>query len=232
MPRTVCHLETLHECAEHIWHVRLIPEQPISYKPGQYLQVIMGEKDKRSFSIASSPTRGNVLELQIGATPGNPYPGEVLEALRTNGQIEIEMPLGNAYLREHSERPILLIAGGTGYSYARSILQYLVDHQMPRQVYLYWGVRKADQLYEGEEVLNWSSEFKDLTFVPVVQFPDDDWQGRSGLVHEAVLSDFHSFSQFDIYVAGRFEMAAVIRDALRHRDVKEDQLFGDAFSFS
>ncbi|MBP7980153.1 MAG: NAD(P)H-flavin reductase [Tolumonas sp.] len=232
MPRTVCHLETLHECAEHIWHVRLIPEQPIAYKPGQYLQVIMGEKDKRSFSIASSPSRGNALELQIGATPGNPYPGQVLEALRTHGKIEVEMPLGNAYLREHSERPILLIAGGTGYSYARSILQYLVDHQMPRQVYLYWGVRKADQLYEGEEVLNWSSEFKDLTFVPVVQFPDDDWQGRSGLVHEAVLSDFHSFSQFDIYVAGRFEMAAVIRDALRHRDVKEDQLFGDAFSFS
>ena len=232
MPRTVCHLETLHECAEHIWHVRLFPEQPIAYKPGQYLQVIMGEKDKRSFSIASSPSRGNALELQIGATPGNPYPGQVLEALRTHGKIEVEMPLGNAYLREHSERPILLIAGGTGYSYARSILQYLVDHQMPRQVYLYWGVRKADQLYEGEEVLNWSSEFKDLTFVPVVQFPDDDWQGRSGLVHEAVLSDFHSFSQFDIYVAGRFEMAAVIRDALRHRDVKEDQLFGDAFSFS
>ena len=231
MPRTVCHLETLHECAEHKWHVRLIPEQQIAYKPGQYLQVIMGEKDKRSFSIASSPTRGNVLELQIGATPGNPYPGQVLEALRTNGKIDIEMPLGNAYLREHSDRPILLIAGGTGYSYARSILQYLVDHQMPRRTYLYWGVRKADQLYEGEEVLNWASEFKNLTFVPVVQFPDDDWLGRAGLVHEAVLSDFHSFSQFDIYVAGRFEMAAVVRDALRHRDVQEEQLFGDAFNF-
>ena len=231
MPRTVCHLETLHECAEHIWHVRLIPGQQIAYKPGQYLQVIMGEKDKRSFSIASSPTRGNVLELQIGATPGNPYPGQVLEALRTNGKIDIEMPLGNAYLREHSDRPILLIAGGTGYSYARSILQYLVDHQMPRRTYLYWGVRKADQLYEVEEVLNWASEFKNLTFVPVVQFPDDDWLGRAGLVHEAVLSDFHSFSQFDIYVAGRFEMAAVVRDALRHRDVQEEQLFGDAFNF-
>lgn len=231
MSRTVCHLETLHECAEHIWHIRLIPEQQIAYKPGQYLQVIMNEKDKRSFSIASSPSRGNVLELQIGATPGNPYPGQVLEALRTHNKIEIEMPLGNAYLREHSDRPILLIAGGTGYSYARSILQYLVDHQMPRRTYLYWGVRKADQLYEGEEVLSWTSEFKDLIFVPVVQFPDDDWQGRTGLVHENVLQDFRSFGQFDIYVAGRFEMAAVVRDALRQRGVDESHLFGDAFGF-
>ena len=108
-------------------------------------------------------------------------------------------------------------------------MQYLVDNKMPRRTYLYWGVRNADQLYEGEEVLNWASEFKDLTFVPVVQFPDDDWLGRSGLVHEVVLSDFHSFDQFDIYVAGRFEMAAVVRDALRHRGIKEEHLFGDAF---
>ena len=70
-----------------------------------------------------------------------------------------------------------------------------------------------------------------MTFVPVVQFPDDDWLGRSGFVHEAVLSDFHSFGQFDIYVAGRFEMAAVVREALRHRGVEDAQLFGDAFNF-
>jgi len=230
MTRTVCHLETLHECAEHIWHVRLIPEQQIAYKPGQYLQVIMGEKDHRSFSIASSPSRSNALELQIGAAPGNKYPGQVLDALRANGKIEVDMPLGQAFLRESSDRPILLIVGGTGYSYARAILQYLVDNKMPRRVYLYWGVRNADQLYEGEEVLSWASEFTDLTFSPVVQFPDNDWQGRTGLVHEAVLNDFRSFDQFDIYVAGRFEMAAVVRDALRHRGVNEEHLFGDAYT--
>lgn len=231
MPRTRCRLETMHECAEHIWHIRMIPEQDIPYKPGQYLQVIMGEKDKRSFSIASSPTRGNVIELQIGATPGNPYPGQVLEALKAHGEIEVEMPLGKAYLHEDSDRPILLIAGGTGYSYARSILQYLVDQNMPRRTYLYWGVRNTLQLYEGEDVLEWANAYRDLTFVPVVQNPGVDWQGRSGLVHEAVLSDFHQLDNLDIYVAGRFEMAAVIREALRHRGVSDEHLFGDAYSF-
>ena len=231
MSHTRCRLETMHECAEDIWHIRLIPEQEIAYKPGQYLQVVMGEKDKRPFSLASSPSRGHVLELQIGAAPGNPYPGQVMEALRTQGEIDVEMPLGNAYLREDSDRPILLIVGGTGYSYARSILQYLVDQNMPRRTYIYWGVRSPDQLYEGEDVLAWSNQFRELTFIPVVQNPDFDWEGRSGLVHEAVMADFHSFENLDIYVAGRFEMAAVVRDALRHRGVDESRLFGDAYSY-
>jgi aquacobalamin reductase/NAD(P)H-flavin reductase len=49
-------------------------------------------------------------------------------------------------------------------------------------------------------------------------------------VHEAALNDFRSMDQFDIYVAGRFEMAAVVRDALRHRGVNEEHLFGDAYT--
>ena len=151
MQRIECRLIEMNECAEHIWHVRLAPAQAVTYKPGQYLQVIMGDKDKRPFSIASSPTREGI-ELQIGAMPGNAYPGEVLERLRQTGSLSVEMPLGKAWLREESGRPILLIAGGTGYSYARALLQYLMDTEMNRPVYLYWGVRHESQLYEGSEV--------------------------------------------------------------------------------
>ena len=135
MQRIECRLIEMNECAEHIWHVRLAPAQPVTYKPGQYLQVIMGDKDKRPFSIASSPTHEGI-ELQIGAMPGNAYPGEVLERLRQTGSLSVEMPLGKAWLREESSRPILLIAGGTGYSYARALLQYLMDTEMNRPVYL------------------------------------------------------------------------------------------------
>ena len=97
MQRIECRLLEMNECAEHIWHIRPDPAQPVPFKPGQYLQVVMGEKDKRPFSIASSPTRDG-LELQIGATPGNPYPGEVLERLRSTGTLTIEIPQGKAWL--------------------------------------------------------------------------------------------------------------------------------------
>lgn len=231
MPRTRCRLETMHECAENIWHIRLIPEQQIDFLPGQYLQVIMGEADKRPFSIACSPERGNVIELQVSAVPGNPYPNEVLDKLRTEKSIEVEIPLGKAYFRKDSSLPILLLAGGTGYSYVRAILQYLVDHNIQRPVTLYWGVRKADQLYEGEDVLNYASEFKQLSFVPVVQEPDQDWMGKKGMLHEALLSDIQDFSHYDIYVAGRFEMAKLLKTELLQRGAQSSHLYGDAYSY-
>ncbi|GAB3214865.1 NAD(P)H-flavin reductase [Pseudaeromonas pectinilytica] len=230
MQRIECRLLEMNECAEHIWHIRLDPAQPVPFKPGQYLQVVMGEKDKRPFSIASSPTRDG-LELQIGATPGNPYPGEVLERLRSTGTLTIEIPQGKAWLREESSRPILLIAGGTGYSYARALLQYLMDTEMNRPVYLYWGVRHKSQLYEGAEVLAWANEYQQLNYIPVVEHPQAEWLGRTGMVHEAVLADFASLDQYDIYVAGRFEMAAVVRQTLRLRGVQDEHLFGDAYQF-
>ena len=90
MQRIECRLIEMNECAEHIWHVRLAPAQAVTFKPGQYLQVIMGDKDKRPFSIASSPTREGI-ELQIGAMPGNAYPGEVLERLRQTGSLSVEI---------------------------------------------------------------------------------------------------------------------------------------------
>lgn len=230
MQRIECRLIEMHECAEHVWHIHLEPATQVHFKAGQYLQVVMGEKDKRPFSLANAPSRPG-LELQIGAAPGNPYPGQVLEALRADGRLTVEVPLGKAWLRDDSERPILLIAGGTGYAYARSILQALVDQNMPKPVTLYWGVRQAEQLYEAAEMQAWCEDFPNLTFVPVVQAPAADWAGQRGLVHEAVLADVARLDQYDIYVAGRFEMAAVIRQSLQQHGVSADHLFGDAYQF-
>ncbi|MBP8224066.1 MAG: NAD(P)H-flavin reductase, partial [Aeromonas sp.] len=119
-----------------------------------------------------------------------------------------------------------------GYSYARALLQYLMDTEMNRPVYLYWGVRHESQLYEGAEVETWSQEYNNLHFIPIVEHPENGWKGRTGMVHEAVLADFASLDQYDIYVAGRFEMAAVVRQTLHLRGVQDEHLFGDAYQYS
>lgn len=82
MQRIKCRVEELREYVDTIWHVALTPQQAVSFKPGQYLLVVMSDSDKRPFSIANSPTRSGVLELQIGATPENAYAGQVLAHAR------------------------------------------------------------------------------------------------------------------------------------------------------
>ncbi|ENY72948.1 NAD(P)H-flavin reductase [Aeromonas diversa] len=230
MQRIKCRVTELREVVETIWQVALTPAEPITFKPGQYLLVVMSDSDKRPFSIANGPTRPG-LELQIGATPENAYAGQVLTRMREQGEIEVELAAGKAFLREESPRPLLLMAGGTGFSYVRSILQQLIDSGSQRPVFVYWGVRQAHWLYELDEMRALEQRYAPLTFIPVVQEPDQQWQGRTGLVHKAIMDDFVSLHDYDIYVAGRFEMAGAAREEFKLLGAEPERIFGDAYEF-
>ena len=110
---------------EFVHKVILKPAQSVTFEAGQYLQVVLGEKDKRAFSIASRPSQSHELELHIGASAADSYAMQTLEHLRAahqnNSLVAIEVGLGISQLRLQCERPIILLAGGTGFSYAKSI---------------------------------------------------------------------------------------------------------------
>ncbi|MGL5294204.1 MAG: NAD(P)H-flavin reductase [Aeromonas sp.] len=231
MQRITCRVETLREEVDTIWRVTLMAAQPVSFKPGQYLLVVMSDSDKRPFSIASSPTRPGMLELHIGATPDNAYAGQVLARMRERGEIEVELPVGKAFLRDESRRPLILMAGGTGFSYASAILEYLIDTGSQRPVFFYWGVRQAHWLYALTQVQQWQQHYAPLTFVPVVQEPDEEWHGKVGLVHQAIMDDFVSLHEYDIYVAGRLEMARAAREEFQILGAEPERIFGDAYEF-
>ncbi len=230
MQRIDCQVESLSNLAETIFRVRLKPAQTVSFKAGQYLMVVMSEEDKRPFSIASSPEQPDEIELHIGASDHSPYAQQVIEQMRT-GQCTVELAAGDAWLREDSERPLLLIAGGTGYSYVHSILHHHLHTGSQRPVHVYWGARSRDQLYDHEQLTALAKANPRLSYIPVLMFPDDDWHGRQGLVHERVLDDIQDLDQYDIYVAGRFEMAGAVRKVFRDSGYKLDHLYGDAFAF-
>ena len=115
-------------------------------------------------------------------------------------------------LREESTRPMILIAGGTGFSYARSILLTALAQQPDRNIAIYWGGREIHHLYDLEELNALAVRHPNLKVVPVVEQPQESWQGRSGTVLTAVMQDFGSLSEHDIYIAGRFEMAKIARE--------------------
>lgn len=230
MQKVTCSVEALEEMAETLWYVRLRPVQAVDFQPGQYLLVVMADDDKRPFSIANMPGEAGVLELHIGASPDNTYAMQVLKRMQEQGQIEVQLPAGKAYLRE-SRHPVILMAGGTGFAYTRSILQQMLADGLHKPVFIYWGVRNEEHLYAHEELTAWAAEHRQLTYVPVVQNDNEHWQGRTGLVHESIMEDFPSLTGYDIYVAGRFEMAGVAREAFKEKGVDAERLFGDAYEF-
>ena len=231
MQKVTCNVEALTEMADTLWYVRLKPETPVDFLAGQYLLVVMAEDDKRPFSIANTMNEHGTVELHIGATAENSYAMQVLKRMQDQGEITVQFPAGKAYLRSDSHHPVILMAGGTGFSYTRSLLQQMIANGLRQPVFLYWGVRFAEHLYADQEIKAWAAAHPQLTYIPVVQNADEQWQGRTGLVHEAIMADFLSLHDYDLYVAGRFEMAGIAREAFKEKGVVSEQLFGDAFEF-
>ena len=147
-------------------------------------------------------------------------------------EIEVDIPHGEAWLREDEDRPLILIAGGTGFSYVRSILLTALSRNPQRDIAIYWGGRETKHLYDLAELEALSVKHPNLRIEPVVEQPEEGWRGRSGTVLTAVLQDYGTLADHDIYIAGRFEMAKIARDLFcNERGAREDRLFGDAFAF-
>ncbi|MCC5854211.1 MAG: NAD(P)H-flavin reductase [Idiomarina sp.] len=221
-------VEPLHPA---IFRVELEPEAPVSYVPGQYIAVVMAENDIRPFSIASTPAHGNRIELHIGATPDNPYAWDVLERLRVQDTIEVTAPQGTAGYRSDNQRPLLLVAGGTGFSYAWAILSAHLASADPRPLTLYWGGKQLPDLYFHERLQALTKDDARFSYRPVLEQPPAAWTGAKGFVHRAVLEEHPDLSAFDVYVAGRFEMVRVLRDDFLQHNLPVSQLHGDALGY-
>lgn len=225
-----CQIHQITSLTPFVYKVLLKPSKNIDFIPGQYLNFVMSEEDKRPFSIASAPG-AEFIELQIGAFGEDSYAMQVIEKIKSSSSVTIEMPLGNAYLRTESDRPLILLAGGTGFSYIKSMFEYLVASQSDRPITIYWGLREPNACYELAETQTLISQLPAAKFIPVVEHPDDNWTGKVGLVHQVAMQDIDAFDQYDIYLAGRFDMVGAVRDDLVNKGAKLEYMFADAFAY-
>ncbi|TKB56109.1 NAD(P)H-flavin reductase [Ferrimonas aestuarii] len=228
MTRISCKIASVTPFCDTVFKVCLTPPQAIQFQGGQYLTIVMGEQDKRPFSIASGPDRNHEIELHIGAAVAEGYAMEVIERLKSSDSIEVELPFGDAQVRLDSQRPRILIAGGTGFSYINSIMEALIAAGDTQTTFLYWGSRDNDAMYLKQRAQQWANEHAHLHFIPVFEAEASE---RQGTVIDAVCEDFVSLKDYDVYIAGRFEMAGAAREAFRQKGINEDHLFGDAFAY-
>ncbi|HSJ98108.1 MAG TPA: cytochrome b N-terminal domain-containing protein [Myxococcota bacterium] len=203
----------------------------LRWHAGQYLNVILEDGAKRSFSFATAPRAGPDIELHIRRIEGGRFTTHVFEAMRARDLLRFEGPLGAFHLREEGDKPILFVAGSTGFAPVKSMLEHAFATGVKRPMVLYWGVRRREDLYAEELVAGWARDHPDFTFVPVLSEPQpgDGWTGRTGLVHEAILADYPDLSQHQVYACGSVQMVEAVAPALAAQGLSPDDCFSDAF---
>ncbi|OFI71188.1 flavin mononucleotide reductase LuxG [Vibrio cholerae] len=232
----LCHVHTVQRLAPGIYQVILAPHYPLDFKAGQYLKLTLAGKD-RYFSIASCPSQPGLIELHIGASKTDEGVLSAIAALHEFKEaelsLEIEGPLGDAWLRKESTNPILLIAGGTGISYIMSLLRNALHHKLKQNIYLYWGVKGINQLYLQQELLMLSEQHPNLHYVFSLEEPCNSMIGREGLVIDAILNDFSNLHDFDIYLCGPMNMVKDGKKYLLEKgNVSAKNIYGDAVHYA
>ena len=216
---------------------RLLLQMPanevFAYHAGQYIEFLLQGGARRSYSMASAPHLiGEGLELHIRHMPGGKFTDHVFATMKERDILRIEGPFGSFYLREDSAKPILLLASGTGFAPVKAIIEHLQFKGIKRPVTLYWGGRRPADLYMDAWVKTKLAEMPELRYVPVVSatLPEDNWHGRTGFVHRAVLQDLPDLSGYQVYACG----APIVVDSARAdylaAGLPEDEFYADAFT--
>jgi CDP-4-dehydro-6-deoxyglucose reductase len=229
-----CRVERMQRLAEDVMELQLkLPaNERLQFLAGQYVDILMKDGRRRSFSIACAPEDDTLLQLHIRHLPGGAFTEYVFNHMREKDILRIEGPHGNFYLREESDRPIILLASGTGFAPIKAMLEHAFHTGMKRPMTLYWGARQAKDLYMMALPQRWQAEHAHFKFVPVLSEarPEDVWTGRTGLVHQAVLEDTGELSGHQVYACGAPQMVAAAQKAfVGEHGLPEGEFFSDAF---
>lgn len=214
--------------------LQLPASERLQFVAGQYLEFILKDGKRRAFSIANAPHDDALIELHLRLVPGGQFTQYVFEEMPEKAILRIEAPLGTFYLREESTKPIIFVAGGTGFAPIKGIIEHMIHHGMQREIVLYRGGRVQSDLYMDELSRRWAEFLPNLRYIPVLseEPADSGWQGRTGLVHEAVLADYPDLSEHQAYVCGAPGMVEIAHKTFVEQGLPADEFFSDAFTFA
>ncbi|MGB4227108.1 MAG: CDP-6-deoxy-delta-3,4-glucoseen reductase [Candidatus Dechloromonas phosphoritropha] len=216
-------------------HLKLAASERLQFLAGQYVEVLLKSGKRRSFSLANAPHDDALLQLHVRHIPGGVFTDQVFSSLKVREILRISGPHGTFYLREESTKPMILLAGGTGFAPIKAIVEHAIAEKCARPLHIYWGARTRVDLYQNALPEQWAAEHTNVSYVPVLSeaAADDHWTGRTGFVHQAVLADFPDLSGHQVYACGAPAMIdAARRDFAAICKLPEEEFFADAFTYS
>jgi CDP-4-dehydro-6-deoxyglucose reductase len=228
-----CRVQALERVADDVMVIRLkLPtHERMQFLAGQYIEFLLADGKRRAFSLASPPHADDLLELHVRHVPGGNFTDHVFHKMKVKDILRIEGPLGSFFLREESAKPILLVAGGTGFAPLKGLVEHALHIGIRRPMQLYWGAKNRAGLYMNALAEKWAAA-NGISYTPVLSEPDADWTGRTGLVHEAVLADHADLSAYQAYVCGAPAMCEAALKDFTARGLPQDEFFADVFSYA
>lgn len=220
-----------------ILQLQLPATESFRFYAGQYVEIILKDGKRRSYSMANPPHSAAALELHVRHLPGGLFTDHVFGVGATQMKereiLRVEGPFGSFFLREDSDLPIVMVASGTGFAPIKAIVEHMVHQNIHRPVTLYWGGRRPADLYMDALVQQWAQTLPDFTYIPVVSdaLPEDAWTGRTGFVHRAVMDDFPSLMGHQVYACGApIVVESARRDFVTQCGLPDEAFFADSFT--
>jgi CDP-4-dehydro-6-deoxyglucose reductase len=213
--------------------LKLPANERLQFLAGQYLEFLLKDGKRRSYSMANAPHDDQFVQLHIRHMPGGHFTDHVFGKMKERDILRFEGPLGSFFLREESSKPIVFLASGTGFAPIKAVIEHALYRESKRPMTLYWGGRRPQDVYMMDLCRRWQDTVPGFTFVPVISdaLPEDNWNGRTGFVHRAVVEDFPDLSGHQVYACGApIVVESAKRDFAAQCGLPEDEFYADSFT--
>ncbi len=231
----VVRIEALTPTIRGIW---LKLDRPMAFQAGQYvnLEVPAVDGQSRAFSIASAPQDGQLIELNVRIVPGGQVTTWLHEKLQVGDELKLTGPYGRFFVKKSANVPLLFMAGGSGLSSPKSMIEDLLAEGCTLPMTLVYGQRSREELYYDAEFRALAEQHPNFSYVPALsnEPADSDWAGFRGFVHEAAKAHFdNDFRGRKAYLCGPPAMieaciTTLMQGRLFERDIYMEKFFSAA----
>jgi CDP-4-dehydro-6-deoxyglucose reductase len=230
-----CRVQQMTRVADDVMilQLKLPANERLEFLAGQFIEFLLRDGSRRSFSIANPPHAAELIELHVRHVAGGQFTDHVFGKMKERDILRFEGPLGTFFLREESAKPLVFVASGTGFAPIKAVIEHMFEKKIARPAVLYWGGRRPKDLYLNGLPEKWTREHPGFKYVPVISdgLPEDGWRGRTGFVHRAVMEDFPDLSGHQVYACGVPIMVDSARkDFTEKCGLPEDEFYADSFT--
>jgi CDP-4-dehydro-6-deoxyglucose reductase len=230
-----CRVQKMERLADDVMvlYLKLPANERLLFLAGQYIEFLLRDGSRRSFSMANAPHDDELIQLHVRHVTGGQFTDHVFGKMKERDILRFEGPHGTFFLREDSAKPIVFVASGTGFAPIKAVIEHAFYEGIDRPMTLYWGGRRPKDLYMSALAEKWAAEHPNFRYVPVISdaLPEEGWQGRTGFVHRAVMQDFPDLSGYQVYACGVPVMVdSARRDFVQQCGLPEEEFFADSFT--